>query len=410
MAEVKKQDMLNVDLFSVVVLHYSQQQYINEALDSVFVQDYDNIELIIADDGTPGLDTSRIQAYVEAHRTDRIAKVVYLFSQENLGTVRNVNQALRAASGRYALFFAADDALYDSKVLTNFAKTLSGLPTDHYMVTAQCAMMDDAMEEKLGDFVNVPLSYNMNKGTAMDQYHKLVFSCCFAMGATAFKMEMLNDKGYFDETYKIIEDWSYYLSLTYGGSKITYVDFNALKHRDGGVSHFNQEVLPSHVIEYKNDSLLIQERLVLPHLSNFPLPEQVKLMNRYDWERKCFAQLSTGKPRPSKISLMARHKGFYAHKLVWWLIDNDAHFRKACLSAAKILLIVWAALRVIEIVAVALLPEQQWILLHTPAYYIVTLIVFILFIASVAAWLFLIIIRRLLAIRMWLKNLFSKKQ
>lgn len=407
MEEVKEPQTISEDLFSVIVLHYNQQDYIEEALDSVFAQDYKNIELIIADDASFDLDENRIKAYVEEHRSDNISSALYLLSAENVGTVRNVNRALREASGKYIMFFAADDALYDSHVISNFAAALSKLPPDQYMVCAQCIMMDEELDEIQGDFVNVPLAFSMNEGSALDQYRKLAFSCCYAMGATAFKREMLEEKGFFDETYKIIEDWSYYLSLTFSGSKIIYADFNALKHRYGGVSHFNQEVLPPHVVEYKNDSLLIQERLVLPHLSLFSLPEQVKLMDRYDYERSALARLYTGKPRPSRFKLITQHKRFYAHKLIWWLMDNGTRLRRVCLSAAKWLLLIWAVLRIAGVAETALLPGQQWVFLNTPALRVFITVLFVLFIIAAAAWAILALAGALLAIRRWIKRFFS---
>lgn len=407
MKEVKEPQTISEDLFSVIVLHYNQQDYIEEALDSVFAQDYKNIELIIADDASFDLDENRIKAYVEEHRSDNISSALYLLSAENVGTVRNVNRALREASGKYIMFFAADDALYDSHVISNFAAALSKLPPDQYMVCAQCIMMDEELDEIQGDFVNVPLAFSMNEGSALDQFRKLAFSCCYAVGATAFKREMLEEKGYFDETYKIIEDWSYYLSLTLSGSKIIYVDFNALKHRDGGVSHFNQEVLPPHVVEYKNDSLLIQERLLLPHLSLFSLPDQVKLMHRYECERSAFEKLYTGKPRPSRFRLIMEHKRFYAHKLVWWLMDNGPRLRRACLSAAKWLLLIWAVLRMARAAEMALLPGQRWVLLDTEIFRIATDILFILLIVAAAAWTGFALAGAFLAIRRWIKRFFG---
>ena len=398
-----------IDLFSVIVLHYNQQDYINEALDSVFNQDYSNIELIIADDASVQLDTYSIKSYIETHRTKQIKSVKYQFLAENGGTVKNVNQALKAASGKYAMFFAADDSLYDSQVLSNFFDTLSTLPSDQYMVCAQCNMMEENMKKKIGNFVNVSLALNMNRISSFEQYKIIAFSCTYAMGATAFRMDMLNERGYFNENYKIIEDWSYYLDLTLNGSKIIYADFDALKHRDGGVSHFNQEVLPPQVIEYRNDSIMIQERLILPHLSKFPIHDQVKLMDRYDRERNSFATLYTNKPRPSRITIARQNKKFYAHKLVWWLMDHLVAIRQKSVCWTKRFLYVFIIMRIFEIIATTWFSSVQFIFLGTKAYKVIACGVIVLLFVSVFVIVFTVLISLTFFIRKILKLLLSKK-
>lgn len=409
--ELNEHSDLNKEaLFSVVILHYNQEKFINQALDSVFQQNYGNIELIIADDATYGLDIGKIKSYIEEHRTPQISNVMYQINENNLGTIKNVNNALASASGKYALFFAADDSLFDSLVLTNFANILNILPPDKYMVCGQCAMMDEKLEEKLGDFVNVPLALDMNKASSFEQFKTIAFSCFYAMGATAFRMDMLKEKGSFDETYKIIEDWSYYLSLTISGSKIIYSDFYALKHRDGGVSHFNKEVLPPHVIEYKNDSLLIQEKLVLPHLSRFLLTEQVKLLDRYDRERASFACLFTNKERPSRISIILKHKRLYLRKAVWSFMDRVYFLRDRCLHWAKFFFPVWATLYFLKIIAALFSPDKQFFFVNTQAYDIITFVVFILLAIDLVLLIAIVLFYGVVSLRRITKNFFSSKR
>jgi hypothetical protein len=274
------------------------------------------------------------------------------------------------------------------------------------MVCAQCAMMDNKMEKKLGDFVNVSLAMTMNKQTAIEQYKMISFSCFFAMGATAFRKNMLEQKGYFDETYKIIEDWSYYLSLTQSGSKIKYANFSALKHRDGGVSHFNQEVLPQHVIEYKNDSLLIQEKLILPHLKIFALHEKARLMERYECERKAFAQKFTDKKRPSRISIVKQNKVLFLRKLIWGLMKKIKKIRTNALLFVKCLLVAWVILRGAEIICAYVIPDCQFKLVGTPAYSIITEIVFVFLLLSIGVLLFLLLLSVVFYLRKKWKEFF----
>ena len=40
---------MNKDKFTIILLHYNQQKYIYNAIDSILNQDYNNIELLITD-------------------------------------------------------------------------------------------------------------------------------------------------------------------------------------------------------------------------------------------------------------------------------------------------------------------------------------------------------------------------
>ena len=399
----------HVEQFSVIVLHYNQQRFLCESLDSVMKQDYCNIELIFADDCSSNLDIKAIQEYVEKNRTPNITNVIYQVNEKNCGTVNNVNQALKAASGAFVMFFAADDKLYDSQVLNNFATALSALPENQFMVSGQCDMLDEDLSEMIGAFVNVPLALDLNRQSAQVQFQKMAFSCLYAMGATAVRSEMYKKYGYFDTTYKIIEDWSYFLHLTRSGSKIIFADFQALLHRDGGVSHFNQIVLPPHVVEYKNDNLLIQEREILPFLSSFPVPEQVRLMERYEADRRGFAALSTGYPRPSRMDLIRQNKKYFLRKAYWWMIDHNAHFKHKSIYWAKKLLPAWGVLRLIQIIGMNYVPADQLYFVDTPFYDTLTWVVLGLFLADVFAYICLLMFNVLFCARRKKKEWFSRK-
>jgi glycosyltransferase involved in cell wall biosynthesis len=319
----------NLPLFSVIVLHYNQQKFLHIALDSVFMQNYPNLELIIADDGTARLDTEEIIEYIASHKTPEVKNVIYQFNKQNLGTVRNVNSAIMSCNGKYVIFFAADDCLYDNNVIRHFVDNFEKLGENEYVLSAQCIMMDELLEKKEGTFVNVPLALSLNSATARQQYEKIVFSCMYASGATAFKKEFFEKYSYFDTTYKIIEDWTYFLSLTRNGYKIFFADFNALLHRDGGVSHFNQVEPAPHVIEYKNDSLLAQEKEIFPLLKSFTTEQQSRIIARYEYERQALYAICQNKKRLySRWRIALSCKSLFLHKVINWLMARIAIYRK----------------------------------------------------------------------------------
>jgi len=86
-------------LVSVVMPVYNAEEFLAEALESVFAQDYDPIEVIVVNDGSED-------------RSGEIARSfpgVRYFEQENQGASTARNHAIRRARGEYLAFVDADD-------------------------------------------------------------------------------------------------------------------------------------------------------------------------------------------------------------------------------------------------------------------------------------------------------------
>ncbi|EQC69292.1 glycosyl transferase [Streptococcus sp. HSISB1] len=89
--------------FSIIVPAYNVAQYIEECVESVLNQDYDNYEVIIVDDGATD-ETPQI--------IDNLAKKsekVIALHKENGGASSARNQGIQLSSGDYVLFLDGDD-------------------------------------------------------------------------------------------------------------------------------------------------------------------------------------------------------------------------------------------------------------------------------------------------------------
>lgn len=94
-------------LVSVVIPNYNYANYVREAIDSVLAQDYEDIEIIVIDDGSK--DDSRI---VLENYGDAITSIF----QKNQGVAASRNNGVRASSGEFIAFLDADDAWQPTKV------------------------------------------------------------------------------------------------------------------------------------------------------------------------------------------------------------------------------------------------------------------------------------------------------
>ena len=91
-------------LVSVIVPVYNVEMYIEECLDSVVRQSYQNLQIIVVDDGSTDASSKKVKPYLEDSR-------VCFIEQENKGLSGARNTGLKAASGKYVLFVDSDDYL-----------------------------------------------------------------------------------------------------------------------------------------------------------------------------------------------------------------------------------------------------------------------------------------------------------
>lgn len=85
---------------SVVIPYYKGERYVAEALESVFAQNYPNLEVIVVDDGSPKESLEALGPY-----SGRIT----LLSQENRGQGTARNTGIAHAKGEIIAFIDCDD-------------------------------------------------------------------------------------------------------------------------------------------------------------------------------------------------------------------------------------------------------------------------------------------------------------
>lgn len=104
------------DLISVLIPAYNHEDYIQAAIDSAIKQTYQNIELIIVDDGSTDGTWDRIAAMEEACRA-RFTRVE-IIRQDNQGVCLTLNKLVDLAKGEYILRLDSDDMMKPNSVET----------------------------------------------------------------------------------------------------------------------------------------------------------------------------------------------------------------------------------------------------------------------------------------------------
>src|SRR6478609_2540549 len=105
--------MINTKLVSVIVPCYNNEVTIEETITSILEQSYNNIEIIIVNDGS----TDNSEAVIKKILLEN--KNITYISQENSGPSHSRNQGVLVAKGFYIVFIDADDII-DSKFIEEY--------------------------------------------------------------------------------------------------------------------------------------------------------------------------------------------------------------------------------------------------------------------------------------------------
>ncbi len=95
--------MSNQPLVSIVIPFFNTEKYLRRCLDSVVLQDYKNLEILLVDDGSGDTSPEIVRNYAEQDPRIRLISVPH----GGVSVARN--QGLSLASGEYVMFVDADD-------------------------------------------------------------------------------------------------------------------------------------------------------------------------------------------------------------------------------------------------------------------------------------------------------------
>lgn len=121
---------------SVIVPVYNVEEYVSTCIESLLSQTYENIEIILINDGSQDRSGEICESYAARHSTVRV------IHQENSGVSAARNRGISEASGEYIGFVDADD--YVSSDMYEYLMALS----DKYQAdVAQCKYIRTAVND-----------------------------------------------------------------------------------------------------------------------------------------------------------------------------------------------------------------------------------------------------------------------
>jgi glycosyltransferase involved in cell wall biosynthesis len=179
---------------SVIIPTFNRGWIIEEALDSVFAQDFKDFELIVVDDGSTDNTRNILKSYPHE------IKVIH---QQNMGVSAARNQGIASASGKFIAFLDSDD-LWLPKKMTTQVKFFSASPD---------AMICQTEEMWVRNNVRVNPKERHKKPSGLIFEPSLAL-CLVSPSAVMMKCSLFDEVGLFDEELPACEDYDLWLRVS----------------------------------------------------------------------------------------------------------------------------------------------------------------------------------------------------
>lgn len=184
---------MNNILFSIIMPTYNRKHCIKKAIDSLFIQTYQNFELIIVDDGsTDGTDIYINDLYKEEIKN---GKIKYIKLDKNNGASFTRNEGLKIAKGNWIAYLDTDN-----EMLPKFLETY-------------VSNIKDNPEYK----IFYALIKHRNSGAIIGHkfnFNELINGNYIDMGVFVHSIELYKELGDFDVEIKRVEDWDLIIRYT----------------------------------------------------------------------------------------------------------------------------------------------------------------------------------------------------
>lgn len=200
--DISKND-LSLPLVSVIIPAYNAEGFIEKTLLSVLSQTYDNIEVVVVDDGSRDRTAEIVKSFAQQDR-----RIIFL-QQSNAGVAAARNLAIEKSSGEYIAPIDADDIWYPQ----NLEKQVQCMLNSESSVGLVYSWSLDIDREDLltGGFYNStiegevykPLIYKYFIGNASSSLIRRV--CLEKVGGYNCQLKAENAQG--------CEDWDLYLRI-----------------------------------------------------------------------------------------------------------------------------------------------------------------------------------------------------
>lgn len=216
---------MNTPLVTVGVVTYNSSEFIEETLDSIYNQDYQNIELIVSDDCSTDNTVEICMDWINK-KGSRFVRCKIVTTDKNTGVSGNSNRALNEARGEWYKCFDGDDVLLPDAISSYLGFIEQNPDCTH--VAAKIASFDE--EEPTSDYSLV--RYMTRPSVTARKQYEVMSKTLYVECPTYFaETQLIREVGGFDEAFPMQEDHPLLIRMMYAGNRMGFLDKETVKYR-----------------------------------------------------------------------------------------------------------------------------------------------------------------------------------
>lgn len=223
-------------LISIAIITFNQKEYLRECIDSCLAQDYQNIEIVVADDASQDGTQDMLKEYDKNYPN----KFVLCLSSENQGITKNSNLAHFACSGKYIAWMGGDDLMLPGKI----SKQVTCMERDDDCTICYHDM--DVFETGSDNTIYIHSKRFIPRQGGVAQYVK--YGCYNGACSTMVRRDKTPKNG-FNELLPVASDWLYWIDSLAKGGNIVYIPEVLSRYRRHAENATNEsdEIRQNHI-------------------------------------------------------------------------------------------------------------------------------------------------------------------
>lgn len=268
-------------LVTVVVVTYNSSEFITETLDSVLIQSWKKIELIITDDCSSDATVDLCRNWLQEN-SQRFVRAEILTSEINTGVPANVNRGLYIAKGDWMSLLAGDDTMTANCIEDNIV-WITAYPEIKVLFSYIQVFSNTFEPHNLVSTIPKGDPYHpggiMAPGRSAESQYKMLLLCdrIHFTPSLFLHRDTLLEIGGFDERFKLLEDYPLWLNLTKNGHKLHFMDKITVNYRQHSAAINNMQI--EYLIKpnyFRTENF--RRIYTYPHL-----PADLRLNQRFNW-------------------------------------------------------------------------------------------------------------------------------
>ena len=211
----KEKIMIKEPLVTLIIPAYNTEKYIGKCIESILEQSYQELEIIILDDGSQDETNKICQKYA------KMDSRIILISKKNTGVSDTRNVGIHNANGKYIIFVDSDDY-----VTPNYVEVLVR-EVENENVQMACAEYFYVKEEKESVHESKLLKDEkkiISGSDAINMLHEKNGFQGYLWNKIFFKNIIINENILFDSKIKIWEDMLFCLKYLTKKEKVVYIN------------------------------------------------------------------------------------------------------------------------------------------------------------------------------------------